>query len=145
MAASFAPTRTGWHPLHGILSAFPIAFFTGALLSDIAYARTAQIMWADFSIWLITGGLLFGTLAVIAGILEALLMRGRARGRRRTSWLHGIGTVVMLGLALINAFIHSRDAWTSVVPTGITLSTIVALLALVTGWIGYSVDTRERI
>jgi len=33
-------------PLHALLVPFPIVCFTGALVSDIAYWRTAEMMWA---------------------------------------------------------------------------------------------------
>ncbi len=46
---------------------FPIACFGCALVTDIVYWRTADIMWADFSAWLLTVGLIFGVLAAIAG------------------------------------------------------------------------------
>lgn len=138
------PVRTvvRTHPIHGILAAYPLAFFTGALVTDIAYVNTAQMQWANFSIWLIAGGILMGVLAAIAGIVDAIANRGRVRVRR--PWPHSIGTVLMLVLALFNAFIHSRDAWTSVMPTGIILSVIVAVLALVTSWSGYSLDARQE-
>jgi len=129
-----------FHPIHGILSAYPLAFFTGALATDIIYARTAQMQWANFSIWLITGGLLMAALAVVAGIVDALASRGRVR--RGRPWWHGVATAVMLVLALINAFVHSRDAWTSVVPTGLALSAVVTVLALVTSWTGFQLQVR---
>lgn len=40
-----------------------------------------------------------------------------------------------------NVFVHTRDAWTSVVPTGITLSIIVTVLLLVAGLRGWCVTT----
>lgn len=137
-----ASRRTAMHPIHGILAAYPLAFFTGALASDITYANTAQVQWANFSVWMIAGGLLGGVLAALAGIADAILNQDRAR--RHRPWPHSLATIVMLVLALVNAFVHSRDAWTSVVPTGLILSVIVALLALVTSWLGYSLEAREE-
>lgn len=142
MATAFPSRAVGRaYPVHGVLSAYPLALFSAALVTDITYARTAQMMWADFSIWLITGGLAMGGLALVAGLVDALRHRGRARPRG--SWGHAIGTLVMLALALVNAFIHSRDAWTSVVPTGLVLSAIVTVLALATSWQGFSLQARE--
>jgi len=40
-------------------------------------------------------------------------------------------------LSLVNAFVHSRDAWSSVVPQGILLSavaTILLVIAAARGW-----------
>lgn len=134
------PHRTGAHPIHGILSAYPLACFTGALLTDVAYLNSANMQWANFSVWLITAGVIMGLLAAVAGIVNALAHRGQ-RQRGRPAW-HSIATIVMLVLAIVNGFIHSRDGWTSVVPSGLILSVLTAILALVTSWSGY-VLTRE--
>lgn len=138
--STIRPSRS--HPVHGILAAYPLAFFTGALVADIAYAETAEMQWANFAIWLITGGLLMGALAAVAGIVDAI---ARRKAPHRRPWPHSIGTLLMLALALVNAFVHSRDAWTSVVPTGLILSAIVSVLALVTSWLGYSLEARQGI
>ncbi|WP_416463724.1 DUF2231 domain-containing protein [Sphingomonas sp. VDB2] len=90
--------------------------------------------------WLITGGLLIGVLAAIAGIVDALLYKGT----RSRSWPHSVGVLLMMILALFNVFIHSRDGWTSVMPTGLILSAIVSGLALVTSWMGYSLEARRE-
>lgn len=138
-----APTnvrRVRAHPVHGILSAYPLAFFTAAFVADIAYAKSAQMQWANFAVWLITGGLLMGVLAAIAGIVDALLYKGI----RLQSWPHSVGVLLMMILALFNVFIHSRDGWTSVVPTGLILSAIVSVLALVTSWMGYLLEARRE-
>ena len=132
------------HPIHGMLAAYPLALFTAAFVTDIAYVNSYQIMWADFSIWLIAGGLFMGVLAAIVGIVDAVANRSKRYGARRRPWPHTLGTALMMGLALINAFIHSRDAWTSVVPSGIILSGIVAVLAVVTSWMGYSLEARQE-
>src|SRR4051794_14561653 len=49
--------RIAGHPIHPKLVPFPIVCFVGALLTDIAYWRTADIMWANFSAWLLAAGL----------------------------------------------------------------------------------------
>ncbi|MDB5737928.1 MAG: Succinate dehydrogenase cytochrome b subunit family protein [Sphingomonas bacterium] len=126
------------HPIHVILAAFPIACFTGAFLTDITYAQTYEMMWANFSIWLITAGLVMGVLAAIAGYL----VHRRVRPRRSAS-PHTIGNVLALILSLVNAFVHSRDAYTSVMPAGLILSGIVAVLVLVSSWLGTSVAYRS--
>jgi uncharacterized membrane protein len=137
------PRQTPAHPIHGMLGAFPLAFFTAALVTDIAYANTAEMQWANFSVWLIAGGVIMGVIAAIAGIIDALATRGVRR--RRASSLHSVLTIVTFVVAIINGFVHSRDAWTSVVPAGLILSAITALLIIITSWIGYSVAARQPV
>ena len=135
--------RLGGHPIHPMLVPFPIACFVGTLATDLAYWRTADIMWADFSIWLLTAGLFISVLVVLAGLIDFLGDR-RIRALPQ-SWIHGLGNGVALILAIFNAFVHSRDAYTSVVPTGLTLSALVVLILLVTGWNGWDMVYRHRV
>src|SRR5690349_16143419 len=111
------------HPIHPMLVPFPIACFVGALITDIVYWRTADIMWSNFSAWLLAVGLIMGGLAALAGLIDFL--GSRSIRAQAPAWPHLIGNVLVLGLSLLNAFVHSRDAWTSVVPTGLILSAVV--------------------
>lgn len=131
------------HPLHPMLVGFPITCFVGALITDIAYAQTANIMWSNFSIWLITAGLAFGALAAAAGLVDYLSSR-RVRAHRSAT-LHMILNIGVMVIELFNAFVHSRDGWTSVVPTGLTLSAISVLLLLVSGMLGNGLVYRHRV
>ena len=131
------------HPIHPMLVPFPIVCFIGALVTDIAYWRTAQMMWADFSAWLLVIGLIMGGLAAIAGLIDFLsnrLIRAQA-----PAWPHMVGNIVAMLLALLNAFVHTRDAWTSVVPVGLVLSVLVVLILLVTGWLGGELVYRHGV
>ena len=131
------------HPIHPMLVPFPIACFVGTLVTDIAYWRTAQMMWADFSAWLLVVGMIMGSLAAIAGLIDFL--SNRLIRVQQPAWPHMVGNIVMLLLALLNTFVHTRDAWTSVVPTGLILSVIVVLILPVTGWLGWSMVYRHGV
>ncbi len=115
------------HPIHTMLNPVPITCFVGALLTDIVYAQTADMQWANFSVWLLTIGLLVSAVVALTGIIDWL---GDRRIRRiSASWVHGIVNGMAILLSIVNAFVHSRDAYTSVVPTGLILSAIVVVLA----------------
>lgn len=105
------------------------AAMLGALLTDIAYWRSAEMMWADFSAWLLAAALIAGVLALIAGLIT--LFRLPAPDRHGMVWLHGAAFLLAFVLGILNLLIHSRDAWTSVVPTGLTLSAISVIVLIV--------------
>jgi uncharacterized membrane protein len=115
-------------PIYLLLFPIPVVCFIAALLTDIAYAKSAYIMWLNFSEWLIDAGLLFGALAAIALIVEFCASRAIRTGR--VGWTHLVLFFAALVVELFNAFFHTRDGWTAVVPTGMTLSAIGVLLAL---------------
>lgn len=131
------------HPIHAMLVPIPIVCFIGALVTDITYFITAEMMWADFSAWFLLVGFVFGVLAAIAGLIDFLSNR---RIRAQTpAWPHMIGNLVVLILALFNNFIHTRDAWTSVVPVGLILSIVTVLILPFTGWLGWSMVYRHGV
>ena len=134
-------TRNSRHPILRLLAAFPIACLTCALFTDIAYVQTENVMWVDFSDWLLAVGMAGGVVAAIAGLLSLTINR-----RRRTqglNWSLALGSLVVLAVALLNNFVHSRDAWTSVMPTGLALSAATVLAVLVTAWLAAIADRRR--
>ncbi|MGC1301227.1 MAG: DUF2231 domain-containing protein [Caulobacteraceae bacterium] len=133
----------GGHPIHAMLVPIPIVCFFGTLVTDIVYWRTEIMMWADISAWLLAVGLVVAVFVVLAGVADFFGDR-RIRSLRQ-AWVHGIGNGVALVLAIFNAFVHSRDAYTSVVPTGLVLSALVVLILLVTAWLGADMVYRHGV
>lgn len=127
-------------PLLPMLVPFPISFFAGALVTDLAYWWTANVMWERFSVWLIIAGLIMAGVAAIAGVIDFVA----GKRIRRLAWPHLVGYPLALLLSLINAFVHSRDAYTAVVPTGLMLSGLVVVIFLFTGWVGSTLVYRHR-
>lgn len=135
MDAATAPEfRRSLHPLNAMFLAFPLPFFLGALLSDFAYQGTFQIQWANFSSWLIVGGLVGGGFALLGALVDLFRFR-----TVRSLWpfVYFIVLLVMWALGFVNALVHAKDAWATM-PEGLYLSAVTALLALVATWIGYS-------
>jgi uncharacterized membrane protein len=118
------------------LLAFPIALFTFALFTDIAYLKTAQIQWSNFSAWLITGALVFGGIVGVFALVELFLAWRRGTGRRMLLYVGLLFVAWVLGL--VNIFKHSQDAWSSVGAFGLILSILSTVLALAAGWLAYS-------
>jgi uncharacterized membrane protein len=143
MANPRSTAQIAGHPFHPMLVPIPIACFVGTLCTDIAYWRTANMTWAVMSAWLLTVGLIVAVFAVIAGFIDFLGDR-RIRDLRAV-WIHAGGNAVALILSIVNMFVHSRDGYTAVVPTGLILSVLVVLILLVTGWQGWSMVYRHRV
>lgn len=116
-------------PLYRTPMAVANVCFIGTLLTDLTYWRSAEMMWANFSAWLLLAGLVMGVLAVLAALVDLFTRRILAvRG------LYLFGYLAVLVLSLFNALVHSRDAWTSVVPTGLILS-VAAVIVLLVVWL----------
>ena len=140
-ANSNSTAKPRGRPIHKMLVSFSAAYFAGALVTDLAYWQTPDVLWERFSIWLITAGLIVAGLAVIAYVIDL------AGGRQiaAPAWPCATGYALAVVLALINAFVHSRDGYTAVVPTGLMLSGLVVVVLLVTASVAAALANRHRI
>ena len=106
--------------------------------TDYTYYTTALWQWANFSAWLITAGLIVTLVAVILLLIDFATRRA---GRLNTGSFILVTAATLL--TLVNAFVHSRDAWTSVVPQGILLSAVSSILLVIAGARGWSLAARR--
>src|SRR5258705_1107703 len=85
-------------------------------------------------------GLIMAGLATVAYVIDV------AARRRidRPAWPRAIGYAIAVLLALTNAFVHSRDGYTAVVPTGLTLSTLVVIVLVLTALVARALTNRHR-
>ena len=74
--------RIGRRPFYRGLAAFAASCFVGTLATDIAYWWTADMMWADFSDWLLTVGVIVGYATVVVALIETFAIRSLAAPRR---------------------------------------------------------------
>jgi uncharacterized membrane protein len=125
--------------IHERLTPFPVAYFTAALVTDFVYWRTPDTMWERFSVWLIAGGLVMAAFVALAAVVDLV------SGRQPPSWLRALGYAFGIVLSVFNVFIHSRDGYTAVVPTGLTLSAIAVIVLLMSSAGGWSLTHRYRI
>ncbi len=113
--------------LFSLLNPIPFGFFVGALIFDILYLNTAEVMWGKAAAWLITFGLLIAIIPRLINLFAVWRGNGTATGLDRVDFLLNLVAIV---LAVWNAFVHSRDAYAVAVP-GTTLSALtVGLIAI---------------
>jgi len=111
--------------IYGLLNPILFGFFVAALIFDIIYARSAEVMWGKGAAWLIVFGLLFAVIPRLINLVQVWIT-----GRRYSTsadkldfWLNLVAIVA----AIFNAFVHSRDAY-AVVPAGLWLSVCTVIL-----------------
>ena len=114
--------------LFDLLNPIPYGLFVGTLIFDIIYAITENVFWAKGAAWLVTVGLIFAIIPRFINLGHVWFgYRYAGKNRERLAfWLNLLGIVA----AIVNAFVHSRDAYAQV-PLSVILSVItVALLIL---------------
>ncbi|WP_193089374.1 DUF2231 domain-containing protein [Advenella sp. FME57] len=107
--------------IYQLFNPIPFGFFVAALIFDVVYFQTAQMMWSKSAAWLITIGLFFAIIPRLINLVHVWIPRGRVvlPAEKLDFGLNFIGIVA----AIFNAFIHSRDAY-AVMPSGLILSVV---------------------
>ena len=130
------------HPIHPMLVPFPIAFLVGALIGDILFWRLADPFWATASLYLLGAGIVTALLAALAGLTD---FAGSRRLRALTpAWLHMIGNVVAVLIAIVNLIVRLGDPAAAVIPLGLALSAATGFILIFTGWLGGELVFKHR-
>lgn len=133
----------GGHPLHPAVIPFPIAFLTGALVTDVVYWLTNESFWAQASFWLIAAGLVMGLLAAVLGLIDFLTIE-RVRAHS-AGWIHAGGNAAAMLLAFVSLLLRLGEPEAAVLPWGVILSAITAVLLGVAGWYGGELAYRHKV
>ena len=114
--------------LYGLFNPIPFGFFVAALIFDIIYFRSGEVLWNKGAAWLLAFGLLFAIVPRLINLVQVWLTSRQwaTRADRLDFWLNLVAIVA----AILNAFVHSRDAYATM-PAGVWLSVCtVALLSI---------------
>jgi uncharacterized membrane protein len=126
--------------IYGLLNPIPFGCFVAALIFDIIYSKTAVMLWDKGAAWLIVFGLLFAVVPRLVNLTQVWVTSRRTATRtdKLDFWLNLFAIVV----AIVNALVHSRDAY-AVVPTGLWLS-VCTVMFLSIGNIVVAVERAAR-
>lgn len=131
------------HPIHPVIVTLPIAFLVAVPVCDLVYLFTKDLFWARGAFWLVVAGVVTGLLAAATGLMDFL---GIERVRKRTAgWAHMIINIVVLALSAVNLILRWGNVAGAVIPTGLVISIIVALLLGLSGWYGGELVYRHKI
>lgn len=135
--------RVAGHPIHPMLIPFPIVLFLATLVCDLVYVANGEPGWARAAMWLLGAGLIGAALAAVAGMADFL--GDRAVRVHRAAWLHMIGNVMAVALEVVGFYLRYTQGAEAVVPVGVTISVVVALMLAFTGWLGGDLVYRHRV
>ena len=119
--------------LHPPLVGAGATLLIAAFATDLVYWRSLLFQWNNFSAWLLTAGLVLAAIAGLALLVDVLWAQVPAM-----AWGRFAGFTAASLLSLLNAYVHSRDAYTAVVPQGLELSALVTAIVIILGTRGWS-------
>jgi uncharacterized membrane protein len=106
-----------------LLNPIPFGLFVAVMIFDIVYANTAEVLWVKSSAWLVSLGLIFAIVPRLINLGFVWFGKNRAPLAAKVDfWLNVVAVVT----ALVNAFVHSRDAYAAI-PDAIWLSVVTVI------------------
>jgi uncharacterized membrane protein len=136
------PATVKHHPLHPLMITLPIGMFVLSLIADIIYlAFDQKVVWRDFAVYAIIGGIITALLAAIPGAIDWFSLRGEKI--QRTANYHALLNITVLILFGISLAWRLNDG-TSAVGQFI-LSLIAVIVLTVGGWLGGTLVHHYRV
>ena len=70
MTTMYSKVRIAGHPVHPMLVAFPVAFYTATLIAFAGYAASSDVFWWRIGLVLNAAGVLTAVIAAIPGFID---------------------------------------------------------------------------
>jgi uncharacterized membrane protein len=107
----YSKARIAGHPIHPMLVAFPIAFYTATVAMLLAYVGTHEVFWFRVAMVANIAGIVTALIAVIPGAIDLFALPRGSRARA-TGLKHAGFNLLSTGLFAITALLLYR-AWTN--------------------------------
>jgi uncharacterized membrane protein len=107
MSTMYSKARIGKHPIHPMLVAFPVTFYTATLLSFAAYAVSGDLFWWRMGLWSNATGVITAVIAAVPGFIDWARGIPKNTPAKATGRSHMLLNVVALGLFTVNLFVQT--------------------------------------
>ena len=134
------------HPVHPMLTDFPIALWSTSLLGDVVGVWRGELVYREFALWAIAVGLIIAIPTIVAGLIDYAAIPPRHAAINHATWHMWImlSAATVYGCSLIahiGRFASSYFAsWIS-----IGLSVLGLILLTIGGWFGGEMVFRHGI
>jgi uncharacterized membrane protein len=108
MSTIYSKVRIGGHPVHPMLIAFPVAFYTATLVSFAAYAIGDDLFWWRMGLWSNAAGVLSALIAAIPGFIDWATGIPKGSPAKATGRTHMILNLGALALFILNLIVQTN-------------------------------------
>ncbi len=139
-------TKVFGHPMHPILTHFPMAMLSITIVWDITGLVTKQDLWWEISFWSMAVGLAIGVLALLTGLMDSVSIP-KEGPEERIMTSHMYAMLCATGIYLCELFVRMGH----IVPSGsrlilaLTLSFIGLITMIIGGWYGGELVYRYHV
>jgi uncharacterized membrane protein len=146
MATLYSKIKVLDHPVHPMLVAFPITFFTTTLVAFVVYAVGGDVTWFLIGYWANVAGVISALVAAVPGFVDWLGIPNHVEAKR-VGALHMVLNLVVVAIFAINLGVQRAYIDDAVPPStlAVLLSAVGVLTLLVSGYFGWSLVQTHHV
>jgi len=134
------------HPVHPMLVAYPIAFYTATFVCYIVYNSNHVAFWFKVAYIANLAGIIMAAVAALPGFIDWLGIPSATKAKK-TGLFHMLCNVIAL-ILFAACFFLQKDKWNEVNPdigSAIPLTAIGFLITLIAGFLGFSLIQKHHV
>jgi len=142
----YSKIKIAGHPIHPMLVAFPVAFYTAAVVCYIVYGANQNPFWFRVGVVANGAGIVMAVVAALPGFIDWLAIPA-AKKAKRVGLNHMLCNVGALLLFAINFFIQ-QPKWNEAQPDSspsVILTVIGLVLTVTAGFLGWSLIQNHHV
>jgi uncharacterized membrane protein len=135
------------HPIHPMVVAYPVAFYTGTLAAYIVYGANADRFWLKLAIALNLAGVGMAVVAALPGFVDWLFAIPGRHPAKRTGLIHAGFNVIALALFAIALAVY-LPKWNTGSPSadeGIILAGVGVFFTILAGFQGWTLVQDHHV
>lgn len=150
----YSKVKIAGHPLHPMLIAFPVTFYTTTLVAFVLHAITSDLMWWQLGLRANVAAVVTALVAAIPGFIDwrtGIPERTRAKRTGQTHMLLNVGALALFAANLA----VQRDQWRPVLEyeqgtahglsVAIILCAVGFVLTFAAGFLGWSLVQTHHV
>lgn len=143
----YSKAKLAGHPIHPMLVAFPIAFYTATVVALIVYGGGANPFWYHAAFWTALAGVVMAVVAAVPGLVDLVSLPDKSRAKD-TGLKHAAFNLLTLGLFVIDTIVLGVD-WYSAGPLHWGWPLVLGLIGLasmaVAGSLGWKMVQTHHV
>jgi uncharacterized membrane protein len=142
----YSKVKLAGHPVHPMLIAFPVAFYTATVVCYLVYNSNQDLFWFKVAYVANIAGVVMAVVAALPGFIDWLNIPSGKKAKR-TGMFHMVSNVVALLLFAICFFLQ-KDKWDETAPavgSAVILSIAGLILTLVAGFLGWTLVQKHHV
>jgi uncharacterized membrane protein len=136
------------HPIHPMLVAYPIAFYTSTLVAFLLYGLTADAFWVLVAIAANAAGVLMAVVAAVPGFIDWLVGIPSGTAAKRTGLIHlslNVAALVVFAITLFSFLRRWDDPQNATALLGILPSIVGVGLTVAAGFQGWKLIQDHHV